>query len=176
MEPRGPRNNSSSQPPPSGLKVILGALVCAPNRADLAGWCETSGREVFSLCGTSLDHVGVQPLRPGRESSFPHAAQRTERDGRGADDEEDHVAHLRSLWKVPPSGTSSGATTYWRSALDCMFSILVLMVAPSSVVVRAFQRTSNTSHITSSPSKMPICGLQITARGVRTPKPWNIVM
>ena len=110
------------------------------------------------------------------ESSFPHAAQRTERDGRGADDEENHVAHLRSLWKVPPSGTSSGATIYWRSALDCMFSILVLMVAPSSVVVRAFQRTSNTSHMTSSPSKMPICGLQITASGVRTPKPWNIVM
>src|SRR5450759_2082695 len=36
---------------------------------------------------------GVQPLRRGGEVPFPHTAQRAERDGQGAGEEEDHIPH-----------------------------------------------------------------------------------
>jgi hypothetical protein len=35
----------------------------------------------------------VQPLRRGREIPFPHTAQRAERDGQGAGEEENHIPH-----------------------------------------------------------------------------------
>src|ERR1035437_2090753 len=59
----------------------------------LAWYCAVCRQTVESGFVAPREAAGLQSLRRGREIPFPHTAQRAERDGQGAGQEEDHIPH-----------------------------------------------------------------------------------